>query len=162
EKILPKVLKKRALKNRERYFEALQPKKKRVESFSGCSMDTVFRTTNDATTKLLQYAGCEIVVQEAQVSCGALQGHSGEREQAIQQVKQNINAFEEAEVDYIITNAGGCGGFLVDYGYLLKDDPEWAERAEAFGNKIKDVTSVLMELEFDQLPLQLDERIVTY
>lgn len=162
EKILPKVLKKRELKNRERYFEALQPKKKRVAFFSGCLMDTVFRTTNDATTKLLQYAGCETVVPEAQVCCGALQGHSGEREQARQQAKQNIAAFEEAEVDYIITNAGGCGGFLVDYGYLLKDEPEWAERAEAFGNKIKDVTSILMELEFDQLPLKLDERIVTY
>lgn len=162
EKVLPKVPKKKELKHRERYFEPLQQQKKKVAFFSGCLMDTVFRSTNDATTKLLQYAGCEIVVPEAQNCCGALHGHSGEREQARELAKRNISAFEEAEVDYIITNAGGCGGFLVDYGYLLKDDPEWAERAETFGHKITDITRLLVELKFHELPLVLDEQIITY
>lgn len=162
EKVLPEPLKKKELKHRARYFEPLQQQKKKVAFFSGCLMDTVFRTTNDSTTKLLQYAGCEIVVPEAQGCCGALHGHSGEQEQARELAKRNIAAFEEAEVDYIITNAGGCGGFLVDYGYLLKDDPEWAERAEAFGNKIKDITSVLVELNFHELPLSLESQVVTY
>lgn len=162
EKVLPQVPKKKELKNRERYFEPLREQKKRVAFFSGCLMDTVFRSTNDATTKLLQYAGCEIVVPESQACCGALNGHSGERDQAKELAKRNIAAFEEANVDYIITNAGGCGGFLVDYGYLLKNDGEWRERAGAFSAKIKDVTRILAELKFDQMPLSLPEQIVTY
>ena len=46
--------------------------------------------------------------------------------------KRNIEAFEDLNVDYIITNAGGCGAFLVDYGHLLKDDPEWANAQSIF------------------------------
>ncbi|HLR74495.1 MAG TPA: (Fe-S)-binding protein [Virgibacillus sp.] len=162
EKVLPRVPRKKELKHRERYFEPLEKQNKRVAFFSGCLMDTVFRSTNEATTKLLQYAGCEIVVPKAQSCCGALHGHSGERDQAKELAKRNIVAFEGAEVDYIITNAGGCGGFLVDYGYLLKDDSEWAERAQMFGHKIKDISRILVELDFHQLPLSLNKQKVTY
>lgn len=162
EKVLPEVPKRKEMKNRPRHLHPLRPRKKRIAFFSGCLMDTMFMKTNDATTKLLQYAGCEIVIPETQGCCGALHGHSGERDKAREMAKKNIQAFEEAEVDYIITNAGGCGGFLVDYGYLLKDDPDWAERAKNFAEKIKDITSVLIELNFHELPLELDEQIVTY
>lgn len=163
EKVLPKVPKKKALKNRPHHLQPLtENKTKKVAFFSGCLMDTIFMDTNDATTKLLQYAGCEIVIPKLQGCCGALHGHSGELAQARELAKRNIIAFEEAEVDYIITNAGGCGAFLVEYGHLLKDDPEWSERASLFARKIKDITSVLVELKFHQLPLRLDEQIVTY
>src|SRR5690625_324425 len=162
ERVLPDVPKRKQMKDRPSHFEPLASKKKNVAFFSGCLMDTMFMSTNDATTKLLQYAGCEIVVPETQGCCGALQGHSGELSQAKEMAKKNIKAFEDAGVDYIITNAGGCGAFLVDYGHLLRDEPEWKDRAAAFGNKIKDVTSVLVELGFHKLPLKLDDQIVTY
>lgn len=164
EKVLPNVPKRKEMKNRPTHLLPAEqkPQTKKVAFFSGCLMDTMFMRTNDSTTKLLQYAGCEIVVPETQGCCGALHGHSGERDHAKEMAKKNIAAFEEAEVDYIITNAGGCGGFLVDYGYLLKDEPDWAERAEAFANKIKDITSILVELKFHEQPLELDEQIVTY
>src|SRR5699024_6552336 len=109
-----------------------QAKKKKVAFFSGCLMDKIFMKTNDAKTKLLQHAGCEIVIPETQGCCGSLHGHSGEFSKAREMAKKNIRAFEDAGVDYIITNAGGCGAFLVDYDHLLKDDPEWSERADAF------------------------------
>lgn len=162
EKVLPRVPKKKEMKQRQRHFAPLQQKKKKVAFFSGCLMDTIFMSTNDSTTKLLQYAGCEIIVPETQSCCGALHGHSGEKDRAKEMAKLNILAFEISEVDYIITNAGGCGAFLVDYGHLLQDDIEWSERAQAFSSKIKDITSILVELEFDKLPLRLDEKIVTY
>lgn len=162
EKVLPEVPKGKEMKQRPRHFASIGKQQKKVAFFAGCLMDTIFKSTNDATTKLLQYAGCEIVVPETQSCCGALHGHSGEKDRAKEMAKRNIEAFELAEVDYIITNAGGCGAFLVDYGHLLKDDPVWSERATAFSNKIKDITSILVELEFDQQPLRLDNQIVTY
>lgn len=162
EKVLPSVPKRKDMKNRPRTLPPLSTKRKKVAFFSGCLMDTVFMPTNDATTQLLQYAGCDIVVPETQGCCGALHGHGGEREQAKTMAKKNIEAFEEAGVDYIITNAGGCGAFLVDYGHLLEDEPEWAERARAFSMKVKDITQVLVELEFHKRPLKLDEQIITY
>ena len=162
EKVLPSVPKKKELKNRPKHLLPLQEQKKKVAFFSGCLMDTLFMTTNDATMKLLQYAGCEIVIPESQNCCGALHGHSGERNKAQEMAKKNIEAFEKADVDYIITNAGGCGAFLVDYGYLLKDDLVWKKRAERFSNKIKDITSILVELDFDKERLKLPNQIVTY
>jgi len=162
EKVLPDVPKKKEMKGRSRHFSSLIPQKKKVAFFSGCLMDTIFMSTNDSTTKLLQYAGCEIIVPELQSCCGALHGHSGEIDRAKEMAKRNIEAFEVAEVDYIITNAGGCGAFLVDYGHLLKDDLLWSERAAEFSAKIKDITSILVELEFDKVSLRLDEQIVTY
>lgn len=162
EKVLPEVPKGKEMKQRPRHFAPIGKQQKKVAFFSGCLMDTIFKTTNDATTKLLQYAGCEIVVPETQSCCGALHGHSGEKDRAKEMAKRNIEAFEIAEVDYIITNAGGCGAFLVDYDHLLKNDPMWSERAKAFSNKIKDITRILVELEFDKLPLQLENQIVTY
>lgn len=163
EKVLPEVPKKKEMQHRPRHLLPLtKAKKKKVAFFSGCLMDTIFMRTNDATVKLLQYAGCEIVVPDMQACCGALHGHSGEVEKAREMAKRNIQAFEEAEVDYIITNAGGCGAFLVEYDHLLKDDPAWKIRAERFCRKIKDITKLLVELAFHKLPLQLDKQIVTY
>ncbi|KGA98997.1 glycolate oxidase [Alkalihalobacillus alcalophilus ATCC 27647 = CGMCC 1.3604] len=162
EKVIPLAPRKKEIKNRPTHLEPLAVKKKNVAFFSGCLMDTVFMKTNEATKKLLQYAGCEIVIPKTQGCCGALHGHSGEKMKAKEMAKKNIEAFEKAEVDYIITNAGGCGAFLVDYDHLLKDDPEWVERAKGFANKIKDITSILIELKFDQLPLQLNEEVLTY
>ncbi|KNE19117.1 (Fe-S)-binding protein [Virgibacillus pantothenticus] len=163
EKVLPTVPKRAEMKERPRHLQPLHTtRKKKVAFFSGCLMDTMFMKTNDATIKLLQYAGCEIVVPETQACCGALHGHSGELDQAREMAKRNIAAFEEAEVDYIITNAGGCGAFLVEYAHLLKNDPDWDERADRFCAKIKDITRILVELDFHKQPLSLPEQIVTY
>ncbi len=162
EKVLPKIPKRKELNNRPHYLPAYHQKKKRVAFFSGCLMDTLFMATNDATTTLLQYAGCEIVIPKSQGCCGALHGHSGEIKSAKEMAKRNILSFEEEEIDYIITNAGGCGAFLHDYTYLLRDEPDWKERATAFSEKIKDISSILIELDFDTFDLQLDEQVVTY
>ncbi|WP_153462983.1 (Fe-S)-binding protein [Sediminibacillus terrae] len=162
ERVLPDVPTSKSMKQRPRHLRPAVPVKKRVAFFAGCLMDTVFLPTNEATTKLLQYVGCEIVVPEAQACCGALHGHSGEKQQAKSMAKRNIAAFEAAEIDYIITNAGGCGAFLVDYSHLLKDEPEWKDRAEVFSSKIKDISSVLVELGFDKFSLSLQDEIITY
>ncbi len=122
----------------------------------------MFMKTNDATMKLLTYAGCNIVIPRAQGCCGALHGHSGENKRAVKLAKRNIEAFEEANVDYIITNAGGCGAFLQDYAYLLRGDNEWKDRAQEFQDKIMDITRILVELDFHKQPLELHEQIVTY
>ena len=62
EKVLPKVPTLKEMKNRPNHLAALGTRKKRVAFFSGCLMDTMFLETNNATMKLLQVAGCEIVI----------------------------------------------------------------------------------------------------
>ncbi|WP_412677256.1 (Fe-S)-binding protein [Bacillus smithii] len=163
EKILPDIPKKKEMIDRDEHFAPAGSKKATVAFFSGCLMDTMFLETNHATIQLLQKAGCEIVIPKTQSCCGALHGHGGEKEIAKELAKQNIEAFEKHDVDYIITNAGGCGAFLIEYDHLLKDEPEWSERAKAFVAKIKDITEILYELDFHKkYRLSLPEQIVTY
>lgn len=162
EKVLPPVPALKKMKSRPEHLEPIGVQKKRVAFFSGCLMDTMFLETNNSTMKLLQLSGCEIVIPKEQACCGALHGHSGEKEGAKKLAKRNIKAFEDLNIDYIITNAGGCGAFLIDYGHLLKEDPEWHRRAKAFSSKLKDISSILLELGFDQKPLKLPAQIVTY
>jgi glycolate oxidase iron-sulfur subunit len=163
EKVLPNVPTVKEMKNRPEFLPAKSTKITRVAFFTGCLMDTLFLETNNSTLKLLQMAGCEIVIPKTQACCGALHGHSGEKAKAIEMAKRNIEAFEGLDVDHIITNAGGCGAFLIDYDHLLKNDPVWKDRAVAFKNKLKDITQILVELDFQhKIPLRLSYRVVTY
>ncbi|MGD7009670.1 (Fe-S)-binding protein [Metabacillus sp. 84] len=163
EKVLPPVPPMKELKNRPEFLPSQGAASKRVAFFSGCLMDTMFMDTNNKTAKLLQAAGCEIVIPKNQACCGALHGHSGEKAEAKELAKRNIQAFENLNADYIITNAGGCGAFLIEYGHLLQDEPDWRERAEAFSAKLKDFTEVLIECGFHHsIPLSLSSRVITY
>jgi glycolate oxidase iron-sulfur subunit len=163
EKVLPKVATLKELKNRPDYLPPIGEQTKRVAFFSGCLMDSMFLKTNDATMKLLQLAGCEIVIPKEQTCCGALHGHYGERASSKDLAKQNIKAFEDLNVDFIITNAGGCGAFLIDYDHLLKDDPEWNGRAKVFVDKIQDISEILVAVRFhEKVKLELPFQIITY
>lgn len=162
ERVLPTVSKKEKLKQTV-IFPAKGERKATVAMFKGCLMDTLFHETNQATMRLLNEAGCDIIIPDTQNCCGALHGHSGEKAGSHKLAKQNIEAFEEVNADYIITNAGGCGAFLHDYDVLLKDDSEWSERAKAFTDKIVDFSTILVKLDFmNEFQLNVTDQIVTY
>ncbi|MFC4076040.1 (Fe-S)-binding protein [Salinithrix halophila] len=124
----------------------------RVGLFRGCIMDVIFAETNHNTAKLLQAAGYEVVIPRSQTCCGALHAHGGEEKAAHRLAKENIRAFKEAGVDWIASNAGGCGAQLVEYPYMLKSDPEWAEDARWFADQTKDVSQLITA----GRPLRLD------
>jgi len=57
--------------------------------------------------------------------------------------RATIEAFEQC--DFVVANAAGCGSSMKDYAHLLRDDPQWAQRAERFCAKVRDVTELLAE-----------------
>lgn len=132
-----------------------------VGMFTGCIMDIMFYETNQGTVRLLSKAGYTVVLAQDQVCCGALHAHSGEKTGAIELAKRNIVAFEQANVDLIVNNAGGCGAALKEYDHWFKDDPEWAKRAAEFVSKVRDVTELLAESPAFKIETQLHAR-VTY
>lgn len=118
----------------------------RIGFFTGCIMDVMFFETNQATARVLAKAGCEVIFVEQQSCCGALHAHSGYKDGAKELAKKNIEAFEKANVDYIVNNAGGCGAALKEYHHWFHDDPAWKERAEVFVAKMRDANELLAEL----------------
>jgi glycolate oxidase iron-sulfur subunit len=118
-----------------------------VTVFTGCVMEGLFNPTNDATTRVLAVNGSVNTRVKAQVCCGALHAHAGDVKTARELARRNIEAFEQnAPTATIIINAAGCGALLKEYGELLKDDAIYADRAKAFGLRVKDVTEFLAPL----------------
>lgn len=116
----------------------------RVGLFRGCIMDAMFTDTNVNTAKLLSEAGFEVVIPEQQGCCGALHAHNGEMNGARSLAERNIQVFQAAEVDYIVSNAGGCGAILSEYDHLLAES-EQSEGAAWFAERVKDVSQLLLE-----------------
>ncbi|WP_027093749.1 (Fe-S)-binding protein [Cohnella thermotolerans] len=115
-----------------------------VGLFRGCLMDTLFTETNVHTVELLTEAGFEVVIPKTQNCCGALHAHSGEAEGARDLARRNIRAFKEAGVDFIVSNAGGCGAILVEYDHLLHEDSDDREDAAWFAERVKDVSELIV------------------
>jgi glycolate oxidase iron-sulfur subunit len=117
----------------------------RVGFLSGCVAQALFSRINSVTLRVLAQNGCTVVTPPAQACCGALYLHAGKREEALECARRNLEAFP-ADLDAIIINAAGCGAMMKEYGDLLANDPAYAERAQAFSAKVRDVTEFLAAL----------------
>jgi glycolate oxidase iron-sulfur subunit len=121
-------------------------KRRRVGLLLGCVQREFFPQVNAATARVLAAEGCEVVAPQDQPCCGALLVHAGEETGALRLARKTIDTFEPADVDTIVTNAAGCGSNVKEYGHLLRDDPNYADRAKVFAAKCRDITEVLTEL----------------
>ena len=136
---------------------AVGTRRLRVGLLLGCVQREFFPHVNAATVRVLAAEGCEVVAPAAQPCCGALSVHAGEEAAAVEFARKTIDAFESANVDMIVTNAAGCGSHAKEYGHLLRDDPDYAERAKRFASQCKDISEVLVGLEprAERHPLKL-------
>jgi glycolate oxidase iron-sulfur subunit len=121
----------------------------RVAFLGGCIANISFARLNEATVRVLRKNGCEVSIPAAQGCCGALHVHAGLREEARALARRNIDGLLNGNYDAIITNAGGCGSTLKEYGELLEHDPEYAEKARRFSGLVKDVTEFLASMEMN-------------
>ena len=104
----------------------------------------MFRPTHWATARVLQRNGCDVVIPQTQVCCGAIHFHGGASEPARKLADENLAAFNDPTLDAVILNVAGCGAMLKDYGHHWHDARQ-AERA-ALAGKVKDVHEFLDQL----------------
>jgi glycolate oxidase iron-sulfur subunit len=141
-------------------FPALGRKRRaRVAFFAGCLAQVTFARLNEATIRVLQANGCEVVVPAGQRCCGALAVHAGVRDVAQELARANLQAFAAEDFDALVTNAAGCGSTLKEYAQLFPP----AEQAVALGfaTKVRDVTEFLADLGLSA-PLRERKLRVTY
>jgi glycolate oxidase iron-sulfur subunit len=130
-------------------FPAQGERRHRVAFMAGCIANVSFARLNEATVRVLQRNGCEVVVPGGQNCCGALHVHTGLREEARKLARNNIDAVIDGGFDAIITNAAGCGSTLKEYDELLEHDAAYAEKARKFKGLMKDVNEFLASIELD-------------
>lgn len=136
--ILPEITLKSFQDNLPDIIPAKGEKRYRVGVILGCVQRLFFSGVNEATVRVLTANGCEVVIPKSQGCCAALPEHQGQTEQAKTLARQMIDSFADTNVDFVIINAAGCGHTLKEYGHILEDDPEYAEKAKIFAAKVKD------------------------
>ena len=127
-------------------FPALGQKRYKVAFLSGCIANVAFARLNEATVRVLQRNGCEVVIPAGQGCCGALHLHTGMAAVARNLARKNIDAVLDGGFDAILTNAAGCGSTLKEYGHLLAGDSEYEEKAKRFSARMRDVTEFLTDI----------------
>lgn len=116
-----------------------------VGLFATCLVDALRPTIGFAAAKLLEDAGCIVSVPELQVCCGQPAYNTGDRKAAAAIARQTIALFEQ--FDYVVAPSGSCAAMLrLHFPDLLSDDPAWAPRAVALGEKCWELTAFLTDV----------------
>jgi len=136
--------------DRAQVFPAQGQRRARAALLSGCAQQVLAPQINEATIRLLNRHGVEVVVARGSGCCGALTHHLGKQAASLESVKANVAAWSREidgpGLDAIVINASGCGTVVKDYGFMLRNDPEWADRAARVSARTKDVSEVLSDL----------------
>lgn len=146
ESLLPPITAKSFQDNIPEVTPAQGQQRYRVGMVLGCVQRLFFAEVNEATVRVLSANGCEVVVPKTQGCCAALPQHQGEEQRAQALARQMIDSFDGTDVDVVIINAAGCGHTLKEYGHILRDDPVYREKGEAFSKKVRDVQEFLAEV----------------
>ena len=135
---------------------AVGARRHRVAFFLGCMMNVAMPDVSRATVRVLARAGCDVVTPRGQACCGAPQDDQAMLDLSRDMARRNIALFEPLldEVEAIVTDCAGCSAALKEYAEWLHDDPAWAERAQAFCAKVRDVTEWLDAVWPEDLPLR--------
>jgi glycolate oxidase iron-sulfur subunit len=128
-------------------FPALGPKRGRVALLQGCAQQVLAPRINRAAINLLTRHGVEVVLVKDEQCCGALTHHMGRDGDALARARANIAAWmmeaESGGLDAILVTASGCGTVIKDYGFMLREDPDFAGPAAKVSALAKDITEYL-------------------
>lgn len=149
ESVIPQISEESARESLPEHLPAQGERKGTAALFTGCVMDVFFSDINQATARVANRNGLDVLVPKEQICCGALQIHAGDRDVARLMARRNIDVFETSGADYIIINAAGCGAAMKEYPELFKDDKLYHDKAQIFSKQVKDISELLVEVGFE-------------
>ena len=130
-------------------------KRGRVALLQGCVEPVLRPEIREATLRLLARANYDVVFARGETCCGSLKHHMGLEDDSKDSIRRNVDAWtreiESGGLDAIISTASGCGATIKDYGFILRDDPAYAEKARRVSALAKDITEFLAEAELPQV-----------
>ena len=136
--------------DRPQVFAAEGRRRMRVALLNGCAQQVLAPEINEATIRLLTRHGAEVVVARGAGCCGALTHHMGKERPALAAARKNIDAWSRElagpGLDAVVINASGCGTTVKDYGFMLREDPVYADKAARISAIARDITEVIEDL----------------
>lgn len=127
---------------------------RRMLLLGGCVQSSIAPNINAATSQVLDQLGISTIIAPDAGCCGAVSHHLTAPEQARGFMKRNINAwwpYVEQGIEAIVMTASGCGVMLREYGYLFKDDPQLAAKAQRITELTRDLSEVLAKEDWSGL-----------
>ena len=116
-----------------------------VGFFVTCVVDLLRPAVGFAAIRLLEDAGCRVIVPRSQACCGQPAYNSGDEWTSIGIARQVIAVFEQ--FDYVVVPSGSCAGMIREhYPRLFAADIEWLERACRLATKTFELTQFLVEV----------------
>jgi glycolate oxidase iron-sulfur subunit len=147
-------------------FPAVGTRRGRVALLQGCAQQVLAPRINRAAIRLLTRHGVEVVLVKDEQCCGALTHHLGRDEDALRRARANIAAWlNEAErggLDAILVTTSGCGTVIKDYGFMLREDRDFASAAAKISALAKDITEYLAGIDLQQPTRQHSDLVVAY
>ena len=146
-------------------FPALGARRGRVALLQGCAQQVLAPRINQAAIRLLTRLGIEVVLVRDEQCCGALTHHLGRDDDALARARANITAWlgEAARggLDAIVVTTSGCGTVIKDYGYMLREDPDFAASAAKVSALASDISEYLGSLDMPA-PRQRSDLVIAY
>ncbi len=140
-------------------------KRGRVALLQGCAQQVLAPRINQAAINLLTRHGVEVVLVKDEQCCGALTHHLGKDGDALGRARANITAWlaeaERGGLDAILVTTSGCGTVIKDYGYMLREDREFAAPAAKVSALAKDITEYVVGLDL-QSQARNSDLVVAY
>ena len=121
----------------------------RVALLTGCVQKVISPQINEATIRLLNRHGIEVIVPKLVECCGSLNHHLGKENTAKETFKNNITVWYDEYLnnglDAIISNTSGCGTTIKDYKFIFRDDKKYKKKAKKISELTKDISEYLDE-----------------
>jgi glycolate oxidase iron-sulfur subunit len=131
-------------------YPAQGRRRARVALLASCANEALAPSITQATIRLLNRHGVEVVIVSGEACCGSLEHHMGREAAALAKARAQIDAWtrelEGQGLDAIVVNISGCGTTVKDYGFMLRTDPAYAEKAARVSSLARDVSEYLAEL----------------
>ena len=147
--LMPGKFPKKTLPQMEVYRSQKKKRVARVALLTGCVQKVISPQINEATIRLLNRHGIEVVVPKGIDCCGSLNHHLGKSNLAHQTFKKNISIWYDEYLknglNAIISNTSGCGTTLKDYGFIFRSDEDLKKKAKKISELTKDITEYLDE-----------------
>jgi glycolate oxidase iron-sulfur subunit len=131
-------------------YPAQGPRRGRVALLGGCANEALAPQITQATIRLLNRHGVEVVLSADAGCCGSLEHHMGCEAGAYSKARANIDAWsreiEGPGLDAILITISGCGTTVKDYGFMLRTDPAYADKAAKVSALTRDISEYLAKL----------------
>ncbi len=111
-----------------------------------CAQPSATPNVNASAARVMDRLGVQLIAIREAGCCGAVAHHLSDHERSFEAVKRNIDAWWpsiEQGAEAIVITASGCGVMVKEYGHLLANDPEYADKARRVAELAKDISEVM-------------------